>query len=343
MGCEIFLTFVVPCYNVQEYLSRCLESLSRQKIDSGEGIEFVLVNDGSPDNCLELLNEFALKDNRAVVIDQSNQGVSAARNAGLRIAKGKYVFFLDGDDWLTDEASNSIYDACSSCMPDIVITNAFTVKEGEWDKKGKWNPCGSLYADIYKTELFVKSVKELPISFKAYKKDFLISNSIFFDNDLKVGEVYVFFLHALLYAEDVSFTDKYIMNYLYRKGSVMRDFSLKRDPLILTTISRIDLYGQQFPFDIRRLRSYNVTFYKIVAKFSFMKYSSSPYNDQLGIFVSQIVRNEIFKEVLRYFIFKKPGCNRFTFNCAILKFFPIYLALCFLRTEKKIFNFINTL
>lgn len=92
------ISIIIPVYNVEKYLKRCVASVINQ---SYTDIEIILVDDGSPDNSPELCDEIAQTDSRVVVIHKENGGLSSARNAGLDIAKGDYVFFIDSDDWLS--------------------------------------------------------------------------------------------------------------------------------------------------------------------------------------------------------------------------------------------------
>lgn len=94
------LSIIVPVYNVETYLPRCIDSILAQTLAS---FELILVDDGSPDRCGAIIEEYARKDPRIVAIHQKNKGVSAARNAGLRIAKGEYVGFVDPDDYISPE------------------------------------------------------------------------------------------------------------------------------------------------------------------------------------------------------------------------------------------------
>lgn len=94
------LSIIVPVYNVEEYLPKCIDSILVQTFTD---FELILIDDGSPDRCGEICDEYAAKDSRIVVIHQKNQGVSAARNAGLDIAKGTYIGFVDSDDWIEPE------------------------------------------------------------------------------------------------------------------------------------------------------------------------------------------------------------------------------------------------
>ena len=91
------LSIIIPCYNVEEYIPKTLDSLSQ--LNNAENCEFIFINDGSTDNTLLHIQSFAKNDHRAIVINQSNQGVSAARNAALSIAKKEYILCLDGDDF----------------------------------------------------------------------------------------------------------------------------------------------------------------------------------------------------------------------------------------------------
>ncbi len=89
------VSVIVPIYNVEAYLERCVESILQQTY---EHIEIILVDDGSPDRCGSMCEDYAQKDNRIKVLHKENGGLSDARNAGLEMAKGKYVLFVDSDD-----------------------------------------------------------------------------------------------------------------------------------------------------------------------------------------------------------------------------------------------------
>ena len=91
------LTIIVPIYNVEKYLCRCIDSILAQTFAD---FELILVNDASPDNCGEICNQYAEKDTRIKIIHKPNGGVSSARNAGLDVAKGDYIAFVDSDDWI---------------------------------------------------------------------------------------------------------------------------------------------------------------------------------------------------------------------------------------------------
>lgn len=92
------VSIIVPVYNVEKYIDRCVQSLLKQTL---ENIEIILVDDGSPDNCPQICNSYANKDNRIKVIHKPNEGLGYARNSGLKVAKGRYVAFVDSDDFVS--------------------------------------------------------------------------------------------------------------------------------------------------------------------------------------------------------------------------------------------------
>lgn len=110
------ISIIVPIYNVERFLRKCIESLVAQTY---QDIEIILVNDGSPDNCGEICDEYARRDTRIKVIHQRNIGVSAARNAGIDIAKGEYIGFCDPDDFVAPEMYEYLLNAMLTHNADI--------------------------------------------------------------------------------------------------------------------------------------------------------------------------------------------------------------------------------
>ena len=93
----INVSIVIPVYNVEKYLKQCLESVVNQTLDK---IEVICINDGSTDNSLNILKEYEKKYNNIIIIDQENKGPGFARNIGMKRASGKYIYFLDSDDYI---------------------------------------------------------------------------------------------------------------------------------------------------------------------------------------------------------------------------------------------------
>lgn len=120
------ISVIVPIYNVEKYLHRCIESIINQTYTN---LQIILVDDGSPDNCGIICDEFAQKDSRIKVIHQKNKGVSAARNAGLEVATGEYVGFVDPDDYIDEQMYGNMLDALRETNSDLVICGYDYVNE----------------------------------------------------------------------------------------------------------------------------------------------------------------------------------------------------------------------
>ena len=101
------ISVIVPVYKVEQYLDRCISSILQQTF---EKFEVILVDDGSPDRCPLMCDEWAKRDERVKVIHKKNGGLSSARNAGIDIAKGRYINFVDSDDWMEKDALSYLYE-----------------------------------------------------------------------------------------------------------------------------------------------------------------------------------------------------------------------------------------
>lgn len=122
------ISIVVPVYNVERYLHRCLDSILNQTF---RDFELILVDDGSPDNCPAICDEYAEIDNRVRVIHQENGGVSAARNAGMGIAQGKFLLFCDSDDFVAPEWCESLLAATTASQDNYIFGRIIKDFEGE--------------------------------------------------------------------------------------------------------------------------------------------------------------------------------------------------------------------
>lgn len=120
------ISVIVPVYKAEQYLERCVKSILEQTY---QNFELILVDDGSPDNCPTMCDEWAEKDNRVHVIHKKNGGASSARNAGLKIAKGNWIAFADSDDWLDKTALKTLYDLAKKYNVPMAIGGMRVVQE----------------------------------------------------------------------------------------------------------------------------------------------------------------------------------------------------------------------
>lgn len=178
------VSVVIPIYNVDAYLPDCLDSVLDQTLKE---LEIICINDGSTDNSLKVIEEYALKDERIKLVDlKVNQGVAAARNAGIKIAQGEYIYFLDSDDTIPQDAMESLYLKASQDNLDVICFEGTTIFETEKLEKRlgsqrKWCVRSKEYAGI-------KSGKELMVEM--------------YDNDDYKALVWILFIKREFYVRE---------------------------------------------------------------------------------------------------------------------------------------------
>lgn len=185
------LSIIVPVYNTEKYLYQCLDSLCSQTY---QNIEIIVINDGSPDNCYKIMRNFSARDNRIIIIEKDNGGLSSARNAGIAHAKGEYVTFLDSDDWVD---SNYYYELMkyTSQSPHLICGSFKLNKDGEIHKSTQTyistSPSNSieiLYNTYYGMIYNVWG--------KIFKKDIIINNKLQFRHIIREDGIFLLDYYA---------------------------------------------------------------------------------------------------------------------------------------------------
>ncbi len=186
------ISIIIPVYNVEEFICECVDSILSQSFSD---FEIILVDDGSPDKCPEMCDEYARKDERIKVIHKQNAGPSAARNTGLLHARGRYIWFVDGDDYIAENALKIIAAQFKS-NPDIIKFNVFSFYRGEHCKKIDLDVDFSGVADVKTiSELAKKACGSSLFSYvwkNVYRRDFLVKNEIRFVDGLNYAEDVLF-------------------------------------------------------------------------------------------------------------------------------------------------------
>ena len=337
MDNQFIITYVVPCYNIEKQLPRCIESLERQYVED-RSVEFILVNDGSTDGTLKIINQFAKRDPRVVVIDQENQGVCAARNNALKVARGEYVFFLDGDDYLTDDASQKMYEACRDDKPDVVLFNNLKVYEGKPESAKIWIDYSKFIdAGTYSTCDFIKKTKRIPISFKLYKLQLLKIHQITFDEHLRVGEVYSFFIHCLTLAKTVGVSYAPVMYYLKRKGeSATTSINVERELSVIDTLHTINQYVDRNSPELKGKRAFQSPLFFLITSFYLIKYvGRTNYSTELGKLMRIVKKDKEYKQLLNNLTGSGFTYDRYTLIAFVIKFLPAKYAYKILRYYYK--------
>lgn len=199
------VSIIVPIYKAEKYLQRCLESILKQTY---KDIEIILVDDGSPDNCPLLCDEYKEKDIRIKVIHSENYGQSVARNKGMELALGKYISFVDADDVLANDAIEKLITIAEKGKYDIVSGNYFRVDEKIKISSNSYNS-GEINKYGYKDQLKRYNLYKTSSSFgyvwgKLYRKAFIDEHKVTFDEAKKV-----FMEDTLFNLKAFSFNPKY--------------------------------------------------------------------------------------------------------------------------------------
>lgn len=172
------ISIIVPVYNVENYLERCLQSLINQTY---KNIEIVCVNDGSTDNSLNILNKFQKKDSRIKIISQENQGLSEARNVGIKNSSGKYIGFVDSDDWVDLDYYEKLYNALIDSKSDFACANTKFFDNGKIS-----------YIKFQQNQIFSEFDKKIDNYKNGSVCDKLYKKSLFLDNDIKFIKGYFY-------------------------------------------------------------------------------------------------------------------------------------------------------
>ncbi|WP_232511589.1 glycosyltransferase family 2 protein [Parageobacillus thermoglucosidasius] len=211
------VSVIIPAYNVESYIERCLTSIVNQSL---EEVEIIIINDGSTDNTLNVINKFCSFDNRIKIINSKNSGVSAARNYGLSQSTGKYIFQIDADDWIETNALKEMYEAAEESNADIVIANAYV----DYDN-GKMVPLidGKLTCDDPLKDFLIGNI--IPCVWtKLYRRSLFISNNIGYCEKVRIGEDLLANFFLILHAKKIMKIEKFFLHYIQRQGSAMNSY-----------------------------------------------------------------------------------------------------------------------
>lgn len=216
------ISVIVPIYCAERYLEQCVDSLLKQTLN---GIEIILVDDGSPDRCGEMADRYAAQYPHIRTVHQQNAGLGAARNAGLAVAVGEYVAFLDSDDWVREELYHKLYEAAVQKNADIVVSGHCDVANGKVVVAKAHPMAGTSLSSAHDIEQIRRrlygvdeadgTVEAFPMSacMSLYRRSMLAENDLQFPDG--ISEDTLFNLKAYRYAQCISFIP--VVDYCYRK------------------------------------------------------------------------------------------------------------------------------
>lgn len=273
------VSILVPICNVEKYLAQCLDSLIKQTL---RDIEIICINDGSTDNSLAIIKEFAAKDNRIVVIDKPNSGYGDSMNRGLSIAKGEYIGIVESDDFADCDMFEQLYSLTDHGSIDIVRSNYYEY----WDDKGDAN---SFRAEIRNYGKIVDLLQEKEILMvppaiwsSIYRKEFLQQNEIqFLPTPGASYQDTSFFIKSFFMAKTLLFTEKKYLHYRQdNASSSVHQCALAKVMFINTEFEEADQYLKRFPekystiatfYNSKKLRAFFWNLYRVAEKKEYLQ------------------------------------------------------------------------
>lgn len=300
------ISVIVPIYNAERYLKHCIESLITQ---TEPNIEIILINDGSTDKSLVIANEYAKKDSRITVINQVNSGPSDARNKGIDLSQGKYLSFIDADDWVEigmyKEMLNQVHDQ----KVDIIYSNKRIVFK---NTSIEHSPLKILKRTIFKRNEIIKHIVPLALEFghintmasNLYCNDMISKNKIRLNKDIKYGEDWIFNLECLKHSHSIFYVDDSFYNYrrdIESSSSIYNDKTFETNGKLIFKTSQE--YAEHFNNDIYigGANFLKVTIHCIINEY---KRKDIKFTDKINRIMTML-NDPSFKEAIKYANLKK--------------------------------------
>ncbi|MFJ3387337.1 glycosyltransferase family 2 protein [Lysinibacillus sp. NPDC086135] len=213
MGSEILVTVIIPVYNAAPYLKKCLASICQQTL---KPIEIITINDGSTDESLSILQQFALQDQRIIIHNKANGGVSHARNRGIDQARGQYVTFVDADDWIEPSMLERLYSAIKESGTEIAKCDIFVDGKNGGNRLNYPSTVNELFDPQECLHLLFTEFNEKHFGFaccKLYSKVFLDKFGIRFEEDMNFSEDVLFITKAITKSKAICYVPQQLYHY----------------------------------------------------------------------------------------------------------------------------------
>lgn len=231
------ISVIVPVYNVERYIDKCLDTLVNQTL---KDIEIIVVDDGSPDKSSDIYNKYAARDERVKIIKKMNAGVSEARNTGMEAATGELFMFVDSDDWLPLDGCEILYDQYEKTQADMILADAYIVTDGRVKKN-------DVFCEAFTTEDkdFFKAYQKACIGYcynpkpaikwnipglgspwnKLFKSSIIKEHNLRFDPYVKgIYDDNLFTLHYLMHIRSLSYVKKPVYYFRLVSGSLTQGY-----------------------------------------------------------------------------------------------------------------------
>ena len=232
---KVEVSVIVPVYNSQSFLQECINTIRFQTF---QNIEMIFIDDGSTDQSLQILRENAKLDDRISIIEQEKSSAGNARNIGIKVAKGKYLLFLDSDDFFDLNLIEDVYNQIDSTNSDICLfkcrtfdNNTLLYENRSLELRKEYLPKESVFNSNYLNDYIFNITTGAPWS-KMFRKDFILDNSITFQDIHHYNDMY-FVMKSMYLAKRITYLDRAYVNYrINRKDSLQNQMFV--DPLLFT-------------------------------------------------------------------------------------------------------------
>ena len=315
------ISLIIPVYNVEKYVEKCILSCVYQRNFHISDYEIIVINDGSPDRSLEIIESIAWNGVRHKIVSQNNMGLSVARNNGLAMADGEYVWFIDSDDWISDNALSVISRYLKQGV-DAISINAADVKENSIITRFNY---GLDSNKIYSGKFLMKKHKwYCAAQYTIYKRRFLLMNNLYFKAGI-FHEDMEFTPRAYYLIESICIENAVLYYIRQNPESITRKFNSKKNFDLLIVVQSLDSYKKHHV---------NNKYYKIYYnQFISLAINSSLNNNKMltdeekerliGFYRDnrRIFFNMIFSGNLKYFI---EGMAYLIFTSHILNIYNIF-------------------
>ncbi|MBH5317298.1 glycosyltransferase [Paenibacillus sp. GSMTC-2017] len=257
---NVKVSVIIPVYNAETYLPACVESLLAQTLQE---CEFLFVNDGSIDSSAAILKGYQSRDDRIILINQMNAGVSTARNEGIRRARGEYIGFVDADDWVEPDMYERMYQAASRNECDVVISNFESQMNGKTVLTRYDFPSDTSLNKSYIQKnilpIFMRTAALNAVWNKIFRKDLIEQHVVAFKHGMALGEDKDFNMNIFSYANTIVYLDYRGYHYREVEGSATHNIAKMDYFGNAIEVFRKDypiVYASQFdPSEIKVLKS----------------------------------------------------------------------------------------
>ncbi|MDO5292478.1 MAG: glycosyltransferase [bacterium] len=289
------LSIIIPVYNSEKYISQCLDSIISVEWDE---MECIIVNDGSMDNSAKIISLYEQKDSRIRLVSEKNSGVSAARNMGLSYACGRYVMFLDADDFMTSNSWTVLQKWIKDKQYEFMAFSYYTYyNTGE--TKEELFPLGSTSTDDMSTvREYIMASSRLNMCWgKLFLLDYIKKFKLSFPTDLKIGEDYIFVSEYIRHIKLGLLSNECIVNYRQHGDSAMRRYDMDTR---LGYLKKLYEYNKECVLetkDKKLLSNMYIYYLRMITNMS-LEYAKFKRKKELQQMYSGMLQQEFVEEIL---------------------------------------------